>query len=869
MRFAFSRCLGVTVLIVLFSTTFRTDAEQLPPDLDYFPSRLHAAVFRNWDIVPHERIAAVLQTDRRTIEKTGKELGLTLPQRISAEDIHRNIENVLRRNWGVLPRNQIEQLLNYTPAQLDDFLGKEISLRALLAGQPPGLTPVKYLPPNEETKVRAQWFAAKVKGHLDAVKGTPEEPRLGYVAELCRAHNPADHVKGTKPRSGDADLRSNWRIQIPPGSSEFLRSAAQDFRGYCRDVHRVRGMDVAEMDSFHESIWLSKDSTISGAEGYSLKVVPSSITLKASTDLGLARGLVELERRMGERGGPFLKTTSETNAPVFGTRYVYSYFSILTDVLGQDVVEAHPDGYLNELFHQDADGVWVYALMEDLVPSPVFPEIRKTGSEQRLQRLRDLVNRAAKRGLKVYVYLNEPRAQFLPFFQKYPDIKGHQDGDTAALCTSTEPVQKHIRGSFEKLFSDVPGLGGVFVITASENMTSCYSRAYGKRTNCARCAKRAPEDVVTEVVKSMTDGAWGVDPKAKIIVWDWSWHSVMGEEVPEKIISQLPKGVALMADFERGTGIVRGGIPMSVEEYSISVVGPSPRAQVRSKQAKQFDLDFLAKIQLSTTWECGTVPFIPVPNLLWRKADALDKVGASGVMATWTIGSYPSPNTEAFAIRNWNPDLSETEALRRVAARRYGESATDDAVRGWTKLSAAFHEEFPYSAAPYSGPLQHGPSLPWYGRDIPPPYGTVTLFNPKDDWRNWTPPYPQDVMAKLLRAMCDRWDAGMADLREAATRVPAARRGVIERDLGVAWMIGYYYRAYANALHFYGARDGKDPVEMKRLATEERKQTREALRLVRADSRLGWQAELQYFYRPNDVLEKLISLDAIIEPPAK
>ena len=87
---------------------------------------------------------------------------------------------------------------------------------------------------------------------------------------------------------------------------------------------------------------------------------------------GVFRGLIELERRMAERGSPFLIPTVETNRPAFAPRYVSSYFSLLTGVLGQDLVDPFPDGYLNELAHQDADGVWVYTLLEDLVPSPVF-----------------------------------------------------------------------------------------------------------------------------------------------------------------------------------------------------------------------------------------------------------------------------------------------------------------------------------------------------------------------------------------------------------------------------------------------------------------------------------------------------------------
>jgi hypothetical protein len=268
---------------------------------------------------------------------------------------------------------------------------------------------------------------------------------------------------------------------------------------------------------------------------------------------------------------------------------------------------------------------------------------------------------------------------------------------------------------------------------------------------------------------------------------------------------------------------------------------------------------------LGTTWECGTVPFIPVPNLLARKAKAIHDAGAGGVMATWTIGSYPSPNTEAFAIRNWSPQMSETEVLQKIAARRYGRETAESAVRGWTKLSEAFTEEFPFFGS-YLPPLQHGPSLPLYRRDIPPPYGNATLFNCKDDWQRWPVPFPPEKMTALLNHLCDRWDDGVKDLEEAVQQAPRQRRAQAERDLGVAWMVGYHWRAYANDLDFYKARDAGNIAEMKRVAQLELTHTERALRLVRADSRLGWEAELQYFYRPLDVLERLISLDAVIAP---
>jgi hypothetical protein len=239
-------------------------------------------------------------------------------------------------------------------------------------------------------------------------------------------------------------------------------------------------------------------------------------------------------------------------------------------------------------------------------------------------------------------------------------------------------------------------------------------------------------------------------------------------------------------------------------------------------------------------------------------------IGVRGAMETWTIGSFPSPNTEAFAVTQWNPALSEEQILRYVAERRYGPEAAAAVAKAWTIMSDAF-AQFPYSSSPYAGPLQHGPSLPWYPHPLPRPFGHVTLFNPKDDWRNWTPPYSQELMAKLLRQLSGEWEQGMAVWKQAMEQMPRERRRIAERDLGVAWMVDYTWHAYANALHFYGARDGGDKVSMRQLALEEIKNTEEALRRVNADSRLGWEAELQYFYRPNDILERLLSLDSIVE----
>jgi hypothetical protein len=276
-----------TVLLLLV-TLHVMATEPIRPDLDYFPSRLHAFVFRNWDIVPAERIAAVLGTDVRTVGKMARAIGLQKPETITAEMQRRNVEMVIRRNWPLVPREQIDVLLGYSAKELEEFLGKEIFLRALLASPPPGLTPLKYEQPDSGTLQRVKWFNKHVKQHLAAVADTASEPRMFFTNELCRAHDPADFVAGTKSKAGDADLRKGWALVVDD-QSPFLRTAAEDFRDYCKTVQHVKLAAAG-----NKRIVVRRDDGLKAPGRYTLQIDANGIVIQAADERAMARGLIEL-----------------------------------------------------------------------------------------------------------------------------------------------------------------------------------------------------------------------------------------------------------------------------------------------------------------------------------------------------------------------------------------------------------------------------------------------------------------------------------------------------------------------------------------------------------------------------------------------
>ena len=95
------------------------DIASLPPlsdqqaiQYDYFPSRLHCFIWRNWTIVPQKKLAEVLGTTEDNVQKTALSMGLRKQGKIdSSWTCSKGYITTLRRNWHLLPYSQLEILL--------------------------------------------------------------------------------------------------------------------------------------------------------------------------------------------------------------------------------------------------------------------------------------------------------------------------------------------------------------------------------------------------------------------------------------------------------------------------------------------------------------------------------------------------------------------------------------------------------------------------------------------------------------------------------------------------------------------------------------------------------------------------------------
>ncbi len=561
---------------------------------------------------------------------------------------------------------------------------------------------------------------------------------------------------------------------------------------------------------------------------------------------------------------PASQKPSATDAPI---RFLYSYFAVYGDPLLDEKLNPYPDGLLERLQQVGVNGVWLHVVLRQLAPAQQFPEFGQ-GSQQRLANLRKLVDRASRYGIKIYLYMNEPRAMPEAFFVGRENMKGVGEAANFAMCTSDPQVRAWITDALRHVFHEVPGLGGVFTITGSENLTHCWSHHHGE--TCPRCSKRSPAEVVAELNAAIAAGVRdGSNGKAKTIVWDWGWPNPWCQA----IINALPKDVYLMSVSEWDLPITRGGVSTAVGEYSMSAVGPGPRATNNWRLAHKAGLKTVAKVQVNCTWELSTVPYLPVMNLVAQHCERLANAGVEDMMLSWTLGGYPSPNLQLANMFSRRPTPTADDALHELAVTRYGPKAAPSALAAWTAFSNAF-SEFPYhGSALYNGPLQLGPANLLYL--TPTGYAATMVGFPYDDLNAWRAVYPANVFSQQLHKVADGWREGLQiwdDVIKNADTAPATKHAQIDKLRATTAYC--HFESAANQVDFILARNAlaaaHDSAARRTLVQKMNslidKETRLAIQLfaiARQDSTIGYEASNHYFYYPLDLLEKAINCEYI------
>ena len=843
----------------------------------HFPDRMHLFVWRNWELANTDRLAQVLGTSPENILEIGDSLGLPRKLALTADQLRRIYITVIRQNWHVLPDDQLMDLLGWDQRHYEYTLKEDDFLWIKLGLLKPRCEKLQYERPSAQARQRAAEIKRLLRETLGASLEEVGEPACQFVADL--GSNQVDSLRDpeSQPAGDEVDLGRGWTIIAPTSAEDGIRKLAQQFQGFMRAAFSVELGVSEEGGTEAKRIRLALNATVgSAAGGFEAHIQPDEIRIVGRDLSGLRQALYFLEAKMEVRGGPYLAPGLSQQTTRLDPRYAYSYFALYGDPLMEEGIDPFPDAFLEKLARSGVNGVWLQAVLRNLAPSKIFPEFG-TGAQTRLRNLRALVDRADAQGVKVYLYLNEPRSMPAEFFARYPQIKGTYDANDPqffAMCTSTPEVREWIGESLAHIFSEVPKLGGVFAITASENLTNCYS--HGQAQSCPRCSQKNGDEVIAEVIQTIRVGVRRSSGTADVIAWDWGWGEdwVKSGAPSEGIIARLPTDVYLLSVSEWDKPIDRGGIKTKVGEYSISVVGPGPRALRNWEFARRRGLGTLAKVQFNNSWEMSAVPYIPVPNLIVEHCENLRKAEIRGLMVSWTLGGYPSPIFDVAKQYYFSPAPDPITALREVAVQRYGKKAAPLVLQAWELFSRAF-EEFPMEGGNvvYHLPMQHGPANPL--RVHPTGYKTTMVLYPYDDYRSWTGSYPPEITQSQLQKMARTWQSGLDFFRKAVALVPSYKQATARKDLGVAETCCLHSQSTANQIRFLRLRDelisaqgeGRKRIanEMVQIAEEEIRFAIRQYGIAKEDSRIAYEATCHYFYRPLDLLEKILNCQDVIQ----
>ena len=706
-----------------------------PVQLPHFPTRFQTVLWRNWGLVPPEKLAQLLQCTVDNILKSAEELGLPVPPEVNPKWVTHGYLTLIRNNWHLLPYSQILQLLDWTPEKMAYTLKEEDFFWHKLGQLKPECKEVFYRELSEEEK------------------------------------------------AATARIRE---IMAKYFGNEELRYQDQPFA-------------------------------------------------------------------FADRFAP----QESTGEDRFEFNYIHSYSASCGDVLGNaDQLDPVPENLLAQYASMGIRGVWFHALLYLLIPIPGAEEY-SIGAEKRMEQLKKLVERGQKYGIRIYLYLNEPRSMPLSFYDKMPHWGGLDQPEqlTKTNCTTRtgEPLA-YLEHAMYEVFRQVPGLGGAFCITMSENTTNCHCRLQSRQ--CPSCSKVPPEKIIADVVTAMEKGMHRAAPAARMIAYDWAWKEKEEDtdtvDFRTRVMDLLPESVYVCSVSEWGLHTNIAGVEQDLVDYSISQIGPSPASSAVWEHARKTGRKIVAKMQLNNSWELSAVPYMPVPYLVEEHLNRLKNAGVSGIMASWTLGGFPDGNLKLLAA---TPE--------ELAQAQYHPELAEKVCCAWKQFSEAFRN-FPFHVnVLYVAPMNYGP-MNLLHRE-PTGYRATMVGFPYDDLESWRSLYPQEIFLDQMEKITAGWREGLQTLADAAGMVQPEEAAAFSDLQTIAEAAYCHVQTTVQQVRFVIARQNGDSKEMQELISQERDIARKLYDIVRRDSRIGFEASNHYYYTLNDLREKVLSCELMLE----
>ena len=701
-----------------------------------------------------------------------------------------------------------------------------------------------------------------------------KEKNYDFLKRMKVIHKPSRRDFSLPVPAGAFALDNEWKIVIKKTAETLVRRAASDLQDYLLvSMHvSVPVLEVEEVRRSAKSIVMTVASDYKGVihahpEKRGAFVFEGSaeegILLCGAEGRGVLYGSIHLEDRMNLEEAPYLKAEKYIRNPLARMRSNHSNCGI----------DDFPDWQLNAMVHAGFTAIDLFVK---------GPDTTAKGHCN----INELIDRAESYGLDVVFY------SYLKSY-KHPD-----DPDADEFFDSV----------YGEMFRRHPKAVAIHLVGESLQFPSKDPHTTGKRyadsvyygiPDTRPSPGWYPCYDYPAYLKKIADTIHKVNPAVEVIMntYNWGWSPL---EVRKKFLEQMPKDVTLHVTYDIFKISHHDGLSCPTMDYSISAADPGYyfTSEVETGHELGIERIRVTSNQVGSSWDFGTAPYVPVPFRFLKRQRVLkhylETCGLTSFYDSHHYGWWPNPSLDlAKEVYASNGEEDLEGFLLKIAARDYGKEAASGVVDVWKIWSDAMDYYVGTNEDQY-GPWRVGPSYPFIfqpnisrvmaRKEIEFPSaehahfgGRIvrTLYMPYENENQSPGPLRYPVEIKRLEKMLEEWNKGLEKLVPLLDLVPEKKKDdalrlyalgkfirnsiITTTNIKRWWILNMKLQIPSDRQTMY---DYLDQIED--LAQQEIANVKDTYDAVQTDSRIGWEASMEYMCDPWHLDWKIRQMESML-----
>jgi len=277
----------------------------------------------------------------------------------------------------------------------------------------------------------------------------------------------------------------------------------------------------------------------------------------------------------------------------------------------------------------------------------------------------------------------------------------------------------------------------------------------------------------------------------------------------------------------------------------------------------------MAKLQMGTTHELVTVPYIPVIYTFAEKLDRMRNMKIDGFLACWIFGGNISPMskiTGKFSVS----EKSKEEIIKEVAISEFGRKTYKFVMKAWKKFSEAF-SYYPFSIPfIYFGPINFATVYPLSlkAKKIghipswrPLPRDEKGHLKVGDNIETFLQ-IPYSIFVHQVNKLLKKWKEGINILEEGMEKDEKNKK--LKREIDLATHIYLCLKSCINIIDFYRnlreyKKGKKEKLKrIKKIMKDELEITKTDFEIFKRNPDFGYHSEaFEKFFKKSDYLYKI------------